>query len=261
MTDLPKVLHESSGMEQLKQSNTFWMINDSGNKNELYEVKQNGKIARVIQVNNFENNDWEDLASDGESLLFIGDFGNNNNLRRDLSILWVDLNTSSGNNVIAQQTSFTLSDQKKFPPKKKFRNFDIEAFFYSKDYFYLITKNRGSQFDGVAKVYKLPAAVGEHEAKLIGSFKTCTDEKKKCWVTSADISEDGKEVSILTHNKIYKFIDFNDNYFFSGTVKMIDLEHNSQKEAICYNSENQLFLTDERAQKKGGNLYRVSQQN
>ena len=79
IADLPKSLKESSGIENLNGSDNFWMINDSGNTNELFEVTSKGKIKRVVEVMNARNKDWEDLASNGSDQLFIGDFGNNNN--------------------------------------------------------------------------------------------------------------------------------------------------------------------------------------
>lgn len=255
IADLPKSLKESSGIENLNGSNNFWMINDSGNSNELFELTPKGKIQRVVEVINASNKDWEDLASNGSNQLFIGDFGNNNNKRTDLTIYWVNINQIQNNTVTAVKTCFYFEDQEKFPPKKKDRNFDVEAFVYKAGYFYLFTKNRSSKFDGTTKLYKVLAREGTQKAVLSGSFVTCQDQSD-CLITSAALSKDENELVLLTHNKLFQFTNFKEDKFFDGVIKEIPLEHNTQKEAICFNNGN-LFITDEVKKKQGGYLYKI----
>ncbi|MFD0964758.1 hypothetical protein [Pseudofulvibacter geojedonensis] len=255
IADLPKSLKESSGIENLNGADNFWMINDSGNDNELFEVTPKGKIKRVVEVVNTRNKDWEDLASNGSDQLFIGDFGNNNNKRKDLAIYWVNINQIQNNKVIAIKTSFYFQDQEKFPPKKKDRNFDVEAFVYKEGYFYLFTKNRSSKFDGTTKLYKLLAQEGKQKAILIDTFVTCQDQSD-CLITSAVLSKDKNELVLLTHNKLFKFSDFKGGNFFDGVIKEISLHHKSQKEAICFKN-GELFITDEATKTEGGKLYKV----
>lgn len=252
---LPSMLKESSGIASLDNSDDFWLINDSGNSPELFEMTIKGDLKRVVKVLDVNNIDWEDLADNNKSRIFIGDFGNNHNLRKDLAIYMIDLNDVTDDKVTPEKVTFYFEDQEKFPPKKKHRNFDVEAFVYYQDAFYLFTKNRSSKFDGTTKLYRVPALKGNHEAKLIDSFKTCNDAND-CLVTAADISEDGKTLVLLTHNKVFKFSDFPNDDFFKGGVEEIKLHHKSQKEAICFH-ENKLYLTDEASKKVGGNLYEL----
>lgn len=254
-TKLPSLLKESSGIAALNNANDFWLINDSGNTPELFEMTINGDLKRVVKVKDVNNVDWEDLADDNKSQVFIGDFGNNHNLRRDLAIYIVDLKDIVGDKVTPEKVTFYFEDQEKFPPKKKHRNFDVEAFIYYQNAFYLFTKNRSSKFDGTTKLYRVPAISGNHEAKLLDSFKTCKDAND-CLVTAADISNDGKTLVLLTHNKVFKFSGFSNDDFFKGEVEEIKLHHKTQKEAICFH-ENKLYLTDEATKKSGGNLYEL----
>jgi len=253
--DLPNSLKESSGIVNLQGSDNFWMINDSGNTNELFEVSESGKIKQIITVENAKNKDWEDLASDGQDKLFIGDFGNNGNKRKNLAIYLVSISSINNGEVSADKITFHFEDQKKFPPKKRDRNFDVEAFVYIKGYFYLFTKNRSSHFDGITKLYKVPAQVGNYSAELIGDFVTCVDSNT-CLVTGAAISKDSKELVLLTHDKLFLFTNFKGEDFFNGSVSEINLHHNSQKEAICFKG-NDIYITDEATKKSGGNLYRI----
>lgn len=255
IANLSKQLKETSGIANLSKSDTFWLINDSGNSNELFEINDNGKILSVVEVVNAKNQDWEDLASDGAHKLFIGDFGNNNNKRKDLRIYSVAVNQILNNKVTAEVIDFYFEDQHKFPPNKKHRNFDIEAFVYKAGYFYLFTKNRSSEFNGETKLYKIAAEKGKQKAILIDSFVTC-NKQTNCAVTSATLSKDKKTLVLLTPTKLYEFTNYIGDDFFKGNVKVTDLEHKSQKEAICF-KDGMLYITDERVKNKGGNLYLV----
>ena len=81
-----------------------------------------------------KNHDWEDLASDKSGNLYIGDFGNNENKRKNIVILKVmndSLKSSGGIDVL--EISFFYSEQKQFPPVKNKMHFDCEAFFHYND--------------------------------------------------------------------------------------------------------------------------------
>ena len=255
LADLPHGLKESSGIENMNGSENFWMVNDSGNSNELFEVSESGKILQVVAVKNAENKDWEDVATDGQDKLFIGDFGNNGNKRKNLAIYTVSISSINNGEVNADKTTFYFEDQNKFPPKKKDRNFDVEAFIYMNKYFYLFTKNRSSHFNGTTKLYKIPAEVGNHSAQLINEFITCVDANT-CLVTGATISKDNKELVLLTHDKLFLFANFKGDDFFNGLVSEINLYHISQKEAVCFKGDD-IYITDEATKNSGGNLYRI----
>ena len=86
ITTLPYALKEVSGISIDKKSELFWMINDGGNKERLYGVSTDGKIIEEIKVD-AKNHDWEDLTKDDKGNIYIGDFGNNQNRRKNLKIL------------------------------------------------------------------------------------------------------------------------------------------------------------------------------
>ena len=133
IADLPQTLKEISGTETTKQSNLIWILNDGGNKPRLYGLNKDGVIITELKIN-AKNNDWEDLTSDKQGSLYIGDFGNNLNKRKNLAILKVfsdSLNNSGKINI--ERISFIYENQEKFPPKKKKLDFDCEAFFHFND--------------------------------------------------------------------------------------------------------------------------------
>ena len=38
---------------------SFWVLQDSGNANELYKLHPNGQITHTLQIVNQKNNDWD----------------------------------------------------------------------------------------------------------------------------------------------------------------------------------------------------------
>ena len=144
---LPKKLKEVSGITLSKDKNTIWLIEDRGNKNAIYGVSSNGDLVAKIPVENAENTDWEDIISDTQGNIYIGDFGNNDNNRQDLAILKTDLkdNKQTVTKVI-QTTKFHYQGQTEFPPKKSNLLYDCEAFVEMNGNFYLFTKNRSKGF-------------------------------------------------------------------------------------------------------------------
>ena len=194
VADIPTELHEASGVETIPQSDLIWMVNDSGNAPKLYGLDTKGRIQKELIIK-AKNHDWEDLASDAEGNIYIGDFGNNANKRENLAILKVNhKDLTSDAPVEIERISFKYPDQKKFPPKKKHMSFDAEAFFFYNDSLYIFTKNRVKHDFGKTKLYKVPATRGQHEAIYIDTFSTCPDTH--CWITSADISKDGKTATV-----------------------------------------------------------------
>ena len=257
IAELPKELDEASGAEITAKSDYIWMLNDGGNSSKLYGVSANGKIKEELKID-AKNNDWEDLTSDEEGNLYIGDFGNNDSKRKNLAILKVKKKALNDKGKIdIDRISFSYPNQKKFPPKNKNLYFDCEAFFYFNNHFYLFTKSRVDNDYGKTSLYKVPAKKGKHEAELISTFNTCSG--MDCWVTSADISADGKTVVLLTPKSVWAFTNFKGDDFLNGTSTEIPFSGRySQKESVCFKDNNTLYISDEKAHGSDGNLYQLS---
>lgn len=258
VTHLPKTLKEASGIEISKKEGLFWMINDSGNPNKLYQVNTKGKIKRKISIA-AKNKDWEDLTSDDEGNLYIGDFGNNFNTRKDLVILKIEaenLKEKGKKKVSVKKIKFSYENQKKFPQGEKALFFDAESLFYNNEHLYIFTKSRVKNNYGKTSLYKIPAKEGVHTAMLISEFETCS--KARCWITSAAISPNKKTVVLLNHTSIWVFTNFSGDDFFSGKATEIPLGFNSQKESICFKNNETVYITDEKSRGKGGKLYRLT---
>ena len=256
---LPKKLKEVSGIIYSQKTNVLWTLEDSGNANAIYGLNaENGSLEKTITIENTQNIDWEDITKDSEGNLYIGDFGNNDNDRQDLCIYKIDKNALDKENTTpAYKISFAYPEQKEFPPKKKALFYDVEGFFEFQNSFYLFTKNRSKGFDGTAFLYKVPNAAGSQQAILVGEFKTCTNYNH-CAITSASISPDASKVVILCHDKVFLFENFKGDNYLKGTQTELNLDHFSQKEAICFKDNDLLIIADERTKQIGGKVYQVS---
>jgi hypothetical protein len=252
---IPKKLKEVSGITYFPEKNIIYTLEDSGNANAIYAINDDGKLEKKIVIENATNVDWEDITKDKVENIYIGDFGNNDNIRQDLCIYKVDKKQLDSENAKAEyKISFSYPEQKEFPPKKRELFFDVEGFFEYQNYFYLFTKNRSKNFDGTAFIYKIPNAAGTQKAVKIGEFKTC-DNYNHCVLTSATISPDGKKVVLLSHDKIVLFENFPGDLFHKGTQREIKLNHFSQKEAVVFKDNSTLLIADEKTNKVGGKLY------
>lgn len=253
ITTLPTTLSEVSGIQKIGNNGLIWMVNDSGNKERIYGINEKGKIEKEITIKEAKNVDWEELTKDEDGNLFIGDFGNNDNKRRDLTIYKItNPDLIEKNETKSTRITFNYPEQKDFPPKKNKRLFDVEAFIYLNNNLYLFTKNRASDFDGTTFLYKIPAKEGNHNAQLIATYKTC-GEPKYCTITAADISPGKRKIVLLGHDRLWILSDFDSDNFYSGNIDTLNLGHTSQKEGISFTDKNNVLITEE--SKGGGNLY------
>ena len=255
ISNLSKSLEEVSGTEVVSNSKLIWMLNDRGNKSKIYGVSKKGKIVKVIKVN-AKNNDWEDLTSDEKGNLYIGDFGNNESRRKNLAILKVNAkDLLSSKKVEVEKIRFYYPNQTNFPSKRKQLFFDAESFFYHKNSFYIFTKSRVKSKFGKTALYKVPATKGNHKAEFISDFNSC--DEMNCWITSADISNDGKKVALLSPSSVLIFSDYNKDDFLSGKLTKIPFNYNSQKEGVAFKNNNTLLITDEKSHGVGGGFYEL----
>ncbi len=165
--ELPAILSENSGM--INFNGLLWFINDSGNDPVLYGYHYNqGAVERQVAVLNTENIDWEEMTQD-ESHIYIGDFGNNSGIRKDLRILILDKEDIITSDIVYPSgiITYNYTDQNDFVPAPQNNSYDCEAFLVIEDSILLFTKDWIRE---ETSVYSLPAKAGTYQAKLREHF-------------------------------------------------------------------------------------------
>lgn len=256
--DLPADLAETSGLTTIGV-NQFLSHTDSGNEPKVMVFDSLGVIKRKIKLYNATNVDWEDLTKDKNGTIYVGDFGNNNSDRNNLRIYIIpDPKTITKDSTPAGILSFTYSDQKAFPPAAAYQNYDMEAFFWFNDSLYLFSKNRTSPYNGYTKCYQLPARTGVLTAKLIDSFYTGIGSYLNFSVTGAAINSTGNKVVLLGYDKCWIFTGFTGRNFLKGTVKTYPFNSLTQKEAVYFESDLKLMITQETSPFGNAGMFRVN---
>ncbi len=216
---LPKALQEASGL-YYASPDSLWWHNDSGDQPRLILTDGKGTVQQQILLQ-AQHKDWEDITSDPPGNIYIGDFGNNLNQRKDLKIYILYKNGS------LDSIQFTYPDQQAFPPSPAQANFDMEGFFWHNDSLHLFSKNRLLKGNYYTKHYILPAHPGIFSATLQDGILL-----KKRVVTAAAISPDKQAVVLLAYYfrrclgiipisraTVYTFTNFTNADFFNGKLK------------------------------------------
>lgn len=255
--EIPSDLSEVSGMVH-NSDGSFWMLQDSGNANILYKINESGQLIQELTLNNHKNTDWEELTSDAFGNLYVGDFGNNKNTRKDLKILKISAAHLTQAEAEATEISFAYPEQQDFPPSKNQMLYDAEAFILFENDFYIFTKNRSKPFDGTSLIYRIPNREGHHVATQIGIIKTCGNAKE-CAITGAALSPDQKTIALLSHTTIWTLTQFDTKHLFSKSILTpFPLGHNSQKESLSFKNNHSLFIADEVKKDTVGRVYRYT---
>ena len=162
--NLSKKLDETSGLEIINKQ--LVTINDSGNDPVLFYINESGNILDERKLNCCKNNDWESLAADSD-YVYIADFGNNYDTRKNLSIIKIPIDKSSNEN--PEIINFLYPEQKKFKRIYRRSEYDAEALISFGDILLIFTKNKRKK---ITEIYSLPKYGGNFEAQKIGSLNT-----------------------------------------------------------------------------------------
>lgn len=252
---LPKSIEESSGLI-LYNDTLFITHNDSGDKPILYFINLKGDLIHQITISNAINNDWEEITKDEQGNIYIGDFGNNLNKRKNLTIYKIaPENLLKTTHVSAKIITFSYPDQTAFPPEEATLNFDAEAMFFHNDSLWVFTKCRAVPFHGNTFIYAIPSQPGNYTATAKGKLFIGDNGFAKDAITGVAFGH--SILYLLTYNRIVVYELNNNTFLFKKSIATTPY---SQKEAIAISrDQSTLFLTDE-VQKiiGGGNLYKIN---
>ena len=263
-------LREGSGVvASHRLPGVLWAHNDSGDQPRLFAFRRDGVAVlptgtsdpvryRGVRIDNARNYDWEDITSDPEGRLYIGDIGNNDSARRNLAIYVVDEpDPVAGTPVRAIRVPFVYPGQKQFPPPLAQRSFDAEALFWADGKLHLLTKRLG---DRQTALYRFDTLIAGEQSvpTLVDTFDA------RMLVTGASATADGRRLAVLGYTPsllgamglvdiVYVFERPNGTGpWFSSSVRQRRFSGAQFAEGICWVG-NTLLVTNE-----GGQLFELS---
>ena len=252
---LPSQISESSGL--VYTDGKLWTHNDKGGLPAIYSIDTlTGAVKQTVFIDNFPNVDWEDITADKDHI-YIGDFGNNYGIRRDLKVLILNKSLISDAPLIhinAAVIYFSYADQKKFIKNNK-NNFDCESMISINDHLYLFSKNRG---DGRCRVYSLSKTPGTY---TIDPYSEFNSNGRIC---GASYNSSSHQLALIgympstTNSFLWLMSGFKDEDFFSGVKKRIEIGKNRgnwKTEGIAYQCTNRLFISCENTENEKAGLY------
>ncbi len=204
-------IKECSGMSASRLNPGYaWVHNDSGNDPFLYLMRlRDGKFVWTVYASNWTNTDWEDLEvvkkKDGGAYIYVGEFGDNQQLRQDISLYRID-EPRYTDSLFGDTSSIGEASQVRlvYPDKPH----DVEGLLadQSRGDVYLVTKrdNRSMLF-GLPFRETLPA---QDTLVYCGSFPFN-------YVTAASSNLRGNQVAIRTYQSLMLWtilggVDFRD---------------------------------------------------
>ncbi|WP_282160496.1 T9SS type A sorting domain-containing protein [Ulvibacterium marinum] len=163
--ELPGTVSETSGL--IFYNDRLITHNDSGNEAKLFEIDTTSlQVFREVVVSNAQNVDWEDMAQD-EHYIYIGDFGNNLGMRRDLKVYRISKEEyTTSDRVSAEVISFEYEDQEDFSNNGN-SDWDAEALFVLGNELVVLTKQ---WLTYGTSAYGIPKTPGEYIARKLDEF-------------------------------------------------------------------------------------------
>jgi hypothetical protein len=239
---LPEEVEETSGL--FRWGNYLYTHNDNTDVNFYALDSITGQIMQTIPLTGASNIDWEDATQD-ESYIYVGDFGNNSNGNRtNLRIIRFDKAQLQAGNPQPQYINFSYSNQSSFTPAGgNNTDFDCEAVIASQDSLYLFTKQWNAK---KTSVYRLPKTPGTYVAQLKDTYNV------NGLITGAAYLEDKRLVVLTGYSStvqpfLYLLYDFEGHNFFSGNKRKLNVSLSfHQTEGIATTNGTDYFVTNEK---------------
>jgi hypothetical protein len=203
-----------------------------------------------VRIDGATNLDWEDITTDGDTL-YIADLGNNGNARRDLAVYVLpEPNPEAIDRAhVLGRLPVAYPDQRAFPDPANW-HFDCEAVFFYRGKLHVLTKHRMAGMIGIpetgSNLYRLDT---RHTDRVNVLKKLDGVRDLGGWVTGADVSPDGRTLAVLCHAPIASVWLFDlggtGDRLLSGRARRRILENAQQCEAVCFDDNDTLIVTNE----------------
>lgn len=247
---------ESSGLAASRcNENVLWTHNDSGNAPLIFALNLKGEKLGTWRVTGAKNSDWEDMATlktpDGKCFLYIGDIGNNESIKNEVTIYRIaepkvtgDDEKSSEKNPLPTENAEAVKAS--YPDSR--HNAETLMVHPQTGDIYILTK----VLTGASGIYKLSAANFNSEKsnrlEKVGDFRVPAIPDGL--LTGGEISSDGKRVVLCDYFAAYEIALPANAKNFDEIWKIkplkIELGDRKQGEAVCYSVDGKsIFATSE----------------
>lgn len=229
-----EAIKESSGIvASRKHPGVFWTHNDSGNPPVLYAVRRDGSLINAFPTKCVAF-DWEDIAIDDEGHLYLGDIGNNGNLRGSIGVLKFD---EPDPNVAPEKGKALEPTQRWTLTFQNSKRMDCESLFVWEGHGYVIKKTTD----------RSPTTLWRFSLSKDGAqpLEAVATLPLAAICTAADLSADGEQLAVMSTNGPYLFKDLKGDLanVANRVPTSIQIEPRTN-EALCF-AEDGLIGTSE----------------
>jgi hypothetical protein len=244
-------IREPSGLVRSRTyPGIFWTHGDSGDAPRIFAIDAGGELIAEFEVEGARHRDWEDIATDDSGHLYVGDFGNNTNRRRDLVVYRIpepDPSSGGGRAHADLALAFRYADQERYPDLRRV-NFDAEALFWMDGALHIFTKHRS---DGRSTLYRLTATPDTTETALepVARLELSTGCPSLLGnVTAADLHEDGRHLALLTYRALFILVRSPEGEQPFRVVRRIALRsrRTRQVESVAWDGDELIIGNEER---------------
>ncbi len=247
---------ESSGIVASRcNAGVLWTHNDSGDDAFIYAINIKGEKLGTWKVSGAKNKDWEDIATiknnKGECFLYLGDIGNNERLKSEMTIYLVKEpkvsdadKTSSRKN--PQTTEASEAIKFDYPDGRH----DAETLLVHPQTgdIYVLSKTLTSA-SGIYKMLKNYDLDKVNRIEKIADF--AVPAFPNGFLTGGDISPDSKRVIICDYFNAYEIVlpekAKNFDEIWREKPLIVELGERAQGEAVGYSPDGkELFATSEK---------------
>lgn len=227
----------------------YWTLNDSGNAPSVYAIDEKGNNRGTFRIDGAENEDWEAMqvgpGKDGSPALYIGDIGDNNRKRKEITVYRVPepepfaVGAKTNNGRAGATETFTMS----YPDGAH----DAETLLVhpKTGETLIVTK----ETLGRANVYRLPKPLDsrkkmtlERVAELdMGSWGTRVDV-----VNDGTVAPDARRATIRTYGSVLEF-DVPENAtlasIWNQRPRVARMDDGVQAESVTYRPDGKALIS------------------
>jgi hypothetical protein len=258
-------IKESSGLSASECQDVLWTHNDSGNDALVYAISTTGEHIGTWRVDGARNIDWESIATykgpDGMCSLFLGDIGDNDEVRSEVEIYRIPeprVSAETASSSSASPLSTEPAQTMRFSYPDGSNNAETLLVHPWSGDIYVVTKKES----GPAGVYRTAPAFGTGTGTAVTSERVAevsVPSEPEGLLTGGSISPDGRRVMLCDVNGGYELVlpegATDPDAVWQQNPSPVDLGDRKQGEGVSYGRDGlTLFASSE---KKNPPLYLI----